>query len=433
MNYHAARGRNMASPKSKKKAGSRPALRSTSTAISHASRFGDSLRFARILAEKCELAEARRIYEETYAQALLEDHFTAMVEAISGLLRLAAEALDEDAIRKWDGELDRMIADHPKLMPATLWYCKGMTALRMLDPRVAQRHFLRFLRLSSGERTPAGNFQFLTRDECIARAWSVLAMAARDQGKPLRAQWIVEATLKRFGSLNLRQVNGTLYHLLGRIAEKRRDYDTALKWFKEAHSTVLVEHNWYYYLYILYSYARIARAQQNYPLAYQYLEMMDKAASGPEFGSIRKEIQGERLRLEQDAVDLLIDSRKGIVRTRESGPISLRKQYVLLSILEELSSAHSEPGAEAAVGLSKAEIIERVWHEDYRPEAHDNKLYYNINRLRKLIEPDMKKPQYLLNWREGYRLAPGLRVQKVGGQRKNGDSSTPKSGEGRGE
>jgi DNA-binding winged helix-turn-helix (wHTH) protein len=57
----------------------------------------------------------------------------------------------------------------------------------------------------------------------------------------------------------------------------------------------------------------------------------------------------------------------------------------------------------------------RVWKEKYRPEVHDNKLYYNINRLRKLIEPDMKHPKYLMNWREGYRLAPGLKVQFVGG------------------
>ena len=43
--------------------------------------------------------------------------------------------------------------------------------------------------------------------------------------------------------------------------------------------------------------------------------------------------------------------------------------------------------------------------------SHDNKLYYNINRLRKLIEPNFREPRYLLNWKEGYRLAPGLRVQ----------------------
>ena len=68
-------------------------------------------------------------------------------------------------------------------------------------------------------------------------------------------------------------------------------------------------------------------------------------------------------------------------------------------------------------GLSKAEIIQHVWSEPYRPEAHDNKLYYNINRLRKLIEPDVRKPQYLLNWKEGYRLAPGF-VSSTSGERR---------------
>jgi DNA-binding winged helix-turn-helix (wHTH) protein len=126
------------------------------------------------------------------------------------------------------------------------------------------------------------------------------------------------------------------------------------------------------------------------------------------------EIQAERTRLEQDAVDLLIDSRRCLVQTRESGSIALGKQYVLLQILEALSHAHGRPGEDDERGLSKAEIIQRVWKESYRPEAHDNKLYYNINRLRKLIEPDVRKPQYLLNWKEGYRLAPGLKVHLVG-------------------
>jgi DNA-binding winged helix-turn-helix (wHTH) protein len=82
--------------------------------------------------------------------------------------------------------------------------------------------------------------------------------------------------------------------------------------------------------------------------------------------------------------------------------------------LEELSQAHSSGVREGA--LSKAEIIERVWGEKYRPDAHDNKLYYNINRLRKLIETDMKQPKYLQNWKEGYRLSPKLKVHWIGGE-----------------
>jgi DNA-binding winged helix-turn-helix (wHTH) protein len=86
----------------------------------------------------------------------------------------------------------------------------------------------------------------------------------------------------------------------------------------------------------------------------------------------------------------------------------------LLHILEALLNAHEKTGGDFERGLSKAEIIESVWKESYSPEAHDNKLYYNINRLRKIIEPNIRKPQYLLNWKEGYRLAPGLRIQYVG-------------------
>jgi DNA-binding winged helix-turn-helix (wHTH) protein len=203
---------------------------------------------------------------------------------------------------------------------------------------------------------------------------------------------------------------------LGNLAELDQKYDEALSWFQKSHTAFLAEHNWSYHLYVLYGYARLARKQGNFTQAYWYIDLVDKASQGEGFGLLQREVTAEKLRLEQDAVDLLIDSRKGMIKTRESGKIDLKKQYVLLHILEALSNAHRKSGDDLDRGLSKAEIIEQVWHESYRPEAHDNKLYYNINRLRRLIEPDLKKPQYLLNWKEGYRLAPGLRVHYIGGR-----------------
>jgi DNA-binding winged helix-turn-helix (wHTH) protein len=137
-------------------------------------------------------------------------------------------------------------------------------------------------------------------------------------------------------------------------------------------------------------------------------------AKGKSFAFFREQIAIERSRLQQESVDLRVDGRKLQVHTREKTGISLGKQYVLLHILEALSEAHHRNGDDSDRALSKSELIEKVWGEKYRPYAHDNKLYYNINRLRKLIEPDMKEPQYLLNWKEGYRLAPGLKVQLQG-------------------
>jgi DNA-binding winged helix-turn-helix (wHTH) protein len=371
---------------------------------------------AQLRAEKCELAEARASYVECLGEARRLRDLRGMMEAVAGLLRLAGEALDEDAISRYDGELDELIRLHPKKVPPMAWFCKGFVARAKGEPEIAQRFFHRYLRavrkeVAEGSRAPCSSHG--DSQESIAKGWISLATTLWERGHYRRARWLAEEVLRRFG--NLRGVQGLCSLLLGNIAERRREYDEALRHFQDAHGAFLGEHNWYYHLYVLYGYARLRRYAQNYVQAYWYLDLLDKASQASEFGLLRREIVKERSKLQQDAVDLLIDSRQGFVKTRESGEISLGKQYVLLHILEELSEAHSRPGVDRDRGLSKAEIIERVWNETYRPEAHDNKLYYNINRLRKLIEPDVRKPQYLLNWKEGYRLAPGLRIQVIAG------------------
>jgi DNA-binding winged helix-turn-helix (wHTH) protein len=289
------------------------------------------------------------------------------------------------------------------------WYCMGVIERRAGRLLVAQRNVHRYLKLIRAN--PSAH-----PEESEAKGLVMLATLLWQRGRHKRAQWLGEEVLRRFGERNLRGINGLAAVVLGSVAESNRDYETALARFQQAHASFLGEHNWYYHLYALFGYARVYRAQQNYPQAYWYLDLLDKATTASEFGLLKRHILEERKLLEQDAVDLLIDSRQAVVKTREGGQISLGKQYVLLHILEVLSGAHRRPGDDATRGLSKAEIIELVWKEQYRPEAHDNKLYYNINRLRKLIEPDVRKPQYLLNWKEGYRLAPGLKVQYLGGK-----------------
>lgn len=371
----------------------------------------EALRLGTLLAEKCELKKAEEAYVAALGLAKKARDLRATMEAISGLLRLAGEALDKDRIARWEKELDAHMAAHPGHVPPMAWFCKGAIARHREENKVAQRYFHRYLKAVRKESPGQGPSQ----EELVARGWVMIAITAARRGHARLARWLLEEILRQYGEKHLRTINGIIHLQLGTMAEKQRDLAGALACYQKAHAAFLAEHNWYYHLHVLYGYARVARMQQNYAQAYWYLDLMDKAAGGPEFGLLRREIAAERARLEQDAVDLLIDSRRGLVRTRDGGPISLRKQYVLLNILEALSAAHHRAGADSERGLSKAEIIERVWKETYRPEAHDNKLYYNINRLRKLIEPDMRQPQYLLNWKEGYRLAPGLRVHLVGG------------------
>ena len=358
------------------------------------------LRLGTLLAEKCEIKEANEVLLQALDLARVAKDFKSLMEAIALLLRLAGEGLNAGTVAQWDQELDRFMAKYPKHIPAIAWYCKGAIAEKNLKYLEAQRFFHKYI-------TVINEVDASDR----AKGWCMLARILLARKRYKRATWLAETLLRSYESQKIHGINGVLYLIIGRVHEEASDLDAALEWYQKAHSAFLEEHNWYSYLYVLKSYARISRLKKHYAQAYWYLELIDKAVSAPELAGLKKDVELERDRLQEDAVDLLIDTQKGMVTTRENGEVLLGKQYVLLNILEALFHAHSRDGRDQERGLSKAEIIEAVWGEPYRPEAHDNKLYYNINRLRKLIEPDVRKPRYLLNWREGYRLAPGLRVQ----------------------
>ena len=381
------------------------------------------LRLGYLRSEKCELTESTEAFHMALKLAKRIKDVPATCEALSRLVRLACEALDDTKVLQWERELDLLMATHPKKIPSMAWYCKGLLAAYRRNWKLAQRHWHRYLRAVRCQTASQTSAQLITQEEALARAWAMLANALLQRGHVKRAEWLAQNALQTYEARNLRGINGVLYIMLGGIAVRRRELASAMQWYQKAHASFLAEHNWYYHLYVLYGYARVARIEKNYTQAYWYLDLLDKATSSPAFAELRREIARERDALAKDAVDLLIDSREGIIKTREGGEISLRKQWVLLHILEALSTAHGRPGDDMERGLSKAEIIERVWKENYRPEAHDNKLYYNINRLRKLIEPDIRKPQYLLNWKEGYRLAPSLRVHFVGNNNVGGNRS----------
>lgn len=374
----------------------------------------EAIRLSRLLFDKCEIGEARRVLEEAYALAKSsrsnQERTRLTTEIVSGLLRIASEAQDKVKIAELDRVLEDLIVQNPGITPPMAWYCRGNLAMQAGHYRKAQAFFHKYL-VSVRDNWDQAPEVLLNQTEAEARAYLVNAVIFESRGHTKRAEWLANQILAHpvFGKLT--SIRGTLFMTLGRLAEHKGDFDQAMIHYQNAHTGYLASRNWLGHLYLLYAYARIARKQNRFAQAYWYLDLVDKACNTSDYGYLRQKITQERAKLQSDAVDLLVDCQKGVIRTREKPQISVRKQYVLLNILEALTDAHNRVDPEAPKGLSKAEIIERVWKEKYRPELHDNKLYYNINRLRKLIEPDVKQPQYLLNWREGYRLAPGLKTQ----------------------
>jgi tetratricopeptide (TPR) repeat protein len=378
------------------------------------------LQLGQLRFEKCELIEAQVAFSMALSAAKKLGNLRAIMEALAGLLRISTDALDEPEITKWHSELEELMEAHPAETPAMAWYCKAVLARHRSQFVTSQRLAHEYI-VSVEREAKKGIETFgVTHEEALARGWSLVATILFQRGRTRRSQWLAQHLLERYKdpANAVKGVVGVASMVMGNIHHRLHQYDKAMEFYQKAHESFLAEHNWYFHLYSLLGYASVHRSQQNYTQAKWYLNLVDKAAPGREFGVLRRAMAIERAKVEQDAVDLVIDSRKGVIKTRETGQISLRKQYVLLHILEALSKAHSYDGSDMDRGLSKAEIIQSVWDQPYRPEAHDNKLYYNINRLRKLIEPDIRKPQYVLNWKEGYRLAPGLRIQFIGGSKK---------------
>ncbi len=374
------------------------------------------LRRGNLRIEKCELKEAGRFFELALERAKSLRDSRSVSDSLGRLLRYSSDLGDETQTQKWVNELEIYLAqDDVKLTPQ-VWYCKGIVAFRNAQYKKAQILFHRYWREVEAEENALSKISGAMADleqgkeNLRARAQALLALGvvAQAQGKLKRARYLSEVILKYAEIERPRGILTAAYLMLCRIAERTGETAVARSWCQKAFAESVAEHNWYHYLYVLYGFARITRLEQDYVQARFFLDLLEKAVVKDEFRNLRNEIAEERVKLNLNRVDLEIDLNRSLVRTRE-GEVNLRRQHLLIEMLHQLALSHAQ-------GLSKAEMIERIWKETYNPESHDGKLYYNINRIRKLVEPDQKKPQYLLNWRQGYRLAPELKIRIVKGE-----------------
>jgi DNA-binding winged helix-turn-helix (wHTH) protein len=377
------------------------------------------LRRGNLRQEKCELRDAGLYYALALERAKQDHDLRGVSDSLAQLLRHSSEIGDEKATQKWIDELEIFIAQNAGKLTPQVWYCKGIVAVRNAQYRKAQILFHRFWREVEAEEnathsmTPEAYREFMRSK---AQALLALAVVAQAQGKTGRARYFGEVILNYAERERPRGILASTYLMLCRLAEKQGDLVLAKKWLQKAFAESVSEHNWYHYLYVLYSFAVLSRLEQDFVQARFYLDLLEKAVVQEELQSLRSGVAEERVKLNLNRVDLEIDLNRSTIRTRE-GEINLGRQHLLIEILHQLAQAHSaRDDEEMKQGLAKSEIIEKVWQEPYDPEAHDGKLYYNINRIRKLIEPDQKHPQYLLNWRQGYRLAPELKIRIIKGE-----------------
>ncbi len=103
------------------------------------------------------------------------------------------------------------------------------------------------------------------------------------------------------------------------------------------------------------------------------------------------------------SVDIEIDRNSNYVREKHLGEIPFHNKFTLMKILLLLAET---PGKE----FSKEVLAKEIWDQEYNPLRHDNNIYININRLRKLLEPNPRESRYVMNGSKGYYFNPSMKV-----------------------
>jgi tetratricopeptide (TPR) repeat protein/DNA-binding winged helix-turn-helix (wHTH) protein len=143
-----------------------------------------------------------------------------------------------------------------------------------------------------------------------------------------------------------------------------------------------------------------------------YLDLARRSLKRSEFPRIAR-IVDEALEKTGGSIksfDLELNLATGTLVEVRKGEIKFDGQFILRDLLRVFMEASvASPGAT----LSKEDLVREVWAEDYRPQSHDNKIYVNIKRLRRLIEPDDGSTEYILRGKLGYYLNPNLRIAVI--------------------
>ncbi|MBP7845445.1 MAG: winged helix-turn-helix domain-containing protein [Proteobacteria bacterium] len=105
----------------------------------------------------------------------------------------------------------------------------------------------------------------------------------------------------------------------------------------------------------------------------------------------------------EQSIDMEIDPISHYVREKHLGEIPFHNKFTLMKILMLLAE---KPGKE----YSKEELAMKIWQQEYNPLRHDNNIYININRLRKLVEPNPRESRYIMNGSQGYYFNPNMKV-----------------------
>lgn len=180
------------------------------------------------------------------------------------------------------------------------------------------------------------------------------------------------------------------------------------------------------YLHTLATLGTIFREKGESATARIYLDLARRSLKRTEFPRIARIVDEalEQLGGETVLYDLALNLKSGTLHEARKGEVRFDGQFLLRDLLSVfLRSSLQSPGTV----LKKEDLVREVWGETYRPQNHDNKIYVNIKRLRRLIEAEDGSTEYILRGKHGYYLNPKARVSLIESQNETTDEQPNKN------
>ncbi|MDX9731236.1 MAG: winged helix-turn-helix domain-containing protein [Bdellovibrionales bacterium] len=188
--------------------------------------------------------------------------------------------------------------------------------------------------------------------------------------------------------------------------------DEALKYAWKAFETLKEHPHLGLYLHTLATLGTIFGRKGETQTARIYLDLASRSLKREELPRIARIVDDAMTALggTEDRPDLELNLESGVLNEIHKGEIRFDGQFLLRDLLSVfLRSSIKTPGRV----LKKEDLVREVWGEQYDPTHHDNKVYVNIKRLRRLIEAEDGATEYIVRGKQGYYLNPKARVSLI--------------------
>jgi DNA-binding winged helix-turn-helix (wHTH) protein len=369
--------------------------------------------------EKCDFPNAVDCFEKVKTEALQFHLYDNYFKAIACLLRIHAERLD---FSKYDSLIREMVQVGSSLSAykryePKIHYKQGIAASYRRLFEEARVHFSQAKALVEtmlrDDTVAPKDREDMVRDHLSCRY--ALAMLEKDEKNPALGLKLADDLLKEIDELKhgahalehvqLADIEASLVILQGHCYRDLGDPLKALDRYWTAHSILKSHRNWSHYYYVLLGLGRAYQALGNQERAQIFFDLINDAIGNLELNALKKAVERVSLRQPESRNRLLVDRERKVIIEPKIGEVHFERRFVLLEIFYLLAAS---PGKV----FSKEDLVDKIWRESYNPMIHDSKVYTSISRLRKLIEPDFKRPVYILNERDGYAFNPAVQLEE---------------------